>query len=159
MEVEGAGSEFTVTLPTAHVAPEPEENATKLEELASIRRIVLVEYGVEATKMLAFLLEDAGYQVTIAHDGRRGLKQIKKMRPDVAIVDIGLPEIDGFEVARSIRQDSQLDQTYLIALTGYGRASDREKALAAGFDEHLVKPLNPEILSRLLSASRVSPSE
>ena len=158
-EGEGLGSEFIVALPTTEAASDLDESGSNLSELSSIRRIVLVEDSVDATKMLAFLLEDAGYQVTIAHDGRRGLEQIIKMRPDAAIIDIGLPEIDGFEVARSIRQDSKLDQTYLIALTGYGRASDREKALSAGFDEHLVKPLDPEILSRLLAGPSIAPSE
>lgn len=104
--------------------------------------------------MLGFLLENAGYDVSVLHDGRRGLEAIQASRPDAAIVDVGLPEMSGYDVAREVRVSVGGDDVLLIALTGYGRAANRAAALEAGFDEHLVKPVDPELLSRLLVTSR-----
>ncbi|MFK7737482.1 MAG: CheR family methyltransferase [Pirellulaceae bacterium] len=151
---EGKGSEFTVTLPRSG-APDPTpQPENKPGEKSETGRVVLVEDNIDATKMLAFLLEDAGYQVFIANDGLTGVKLIQQIRPDSAIVDIGLPEIDGYEVARRVRSDNDVNRTHLIALTGYGQASDREAALNAGFDEHLVKPIDPDQLDQLLVKRR-----
>ena len=149
----GQGSEFLFTLPLTDA---PATVAHTSEELAGPhaaqqKKVLLVEDSVDAGKMLAFLLEDAGYEVSIASDGRRGWDMIRKDPPHTAVIDIGLPEIDGYQLARMIRRDSAVSGVYLIALTGYGQEADRNEALLAGFDEHLVKPVDPDLLYRLLS--------
>ena len=101
--------------------------------------------------MLCELLTRAGFDCLSADRGDRGLTLIREMRPDIAVVDVGLPGIDGLELARRVRGDATLAQTYLVALTGYGQATDRVTALNAGFDEHVVKPVRAEELVRLLA--------
>ena len=105
--------------------------------------------------MLTFLLELEGFQASCAASGREGLELIIREQPDIAIVDIGLPELDGYEVARRIRAaEAHGRRMKLIALTGYGQPQDIQRALDAGFDHHLVKPLQPELLSEVLANSR-----
>lgn len=152
---EGRGSEFIVTLPVCHPPSETDDPASPAQtEPTGAKRIVLVEDNIDATKMLAFLLEDAGYQVSIAHDGRRGLELIRSMRPDTAIIDIGLPEISGYDLVRQLRNEVELKDMFVIALTGYGQTSDREEALASGFDEHVVKPVDPDLLNQLVASGK-----
>lgn len=103
--------------------------------------------------MIGELLSQAGLKCESAHDGQAGLELILKLRPDAAVIDVGLPSLDGFEVAQRVRQEPNCE-TFLIALTGYGRATDRERALESGFDEHIVKPVDPELLVRLLGRHR-----
>ena len=100
--------------------------------------------------MLEAMLKFDGYTVQSAADGKEGLDQILNIRPRFAIIDIGLPEINGYKVARQIRDKFSSDEVYLIALTGYGRPEDRRAVEDAGFDPHLVKPLKPDELSRVL---------
>jgi two-component system CheB/CheR fusion protein len=104
--------------------------------------------------MLQAILKLDGFQVEVAVDGQQGLDAIFKQRPDVALIDIGLPRLDGYEVARRVRKHPNQSNVYLVALTGYGQAKDREAVFEAGFDEHLVKPVNPEDLARVLNAPR-----
>jgi two-component system CheB/CheR fusion protein len=144
------GSEFNAYLPLSRsneVQPTP---VRYVFHSANRQRIVVIEDNTDSCEMLALLLEQAGHEVKTAADGQSGLELIKSERPSLAIVDVGLPVLDGFEVARRVRQDPQLASVCLVALTGYGQASDQAAALAAGFDEHLVKPLDPEQLSALL---------
>jgi two-component system CheB/CheR fusion protein len=150
---EGAdrGSEFIVRLPrtsepTAAASPRP------AVPWPAGRRVVVVEDNVDSCEMLEFCLRHAGYEVFTAVDGQRGLELICEVRPDLAIVDIGLPLMDGFELARRVRARDDLGSLYLVALTGYGQSSDHAIALDAGFDRHLVKPLDPDELSRLMRA-------
>ncbi len=96
------------------------------------------------------LLHLAGYEALSAADGRAGAELVLAERPEVAFVDIGLPEIDGYQVARQIREGCPSGSVYLVALTGYDSDADRRAAIAAGFDEHLVKPLNVEEMYRVL---------
>lgn len=154
----GCGSEFIVHLPMCE-AVDTAMPSEQDSEYTTSGRIVLIEDNIDATKMLAFLLEDAGFEISIANDGRSGLELIERLSPDTAIVDIGLPEMDGYEVARAIRGDLNRDQMQLIALTGYGQTSDREQALAAGFDEHVVKPVDPDVLCHLLATKRITGME
>jgi DNA-binding response OmpR family regulator len=100
------------------------------------------------------LLSAAGHCVHTANDGQSGLALICNLKPDLAIVDVGLPLLNGFEIARSVRARADLAKTHLIALTGYGQASDSITALEAGFNEHWVKPIDPERLPELLGAQR-----
>src|SRR5690606_25957058 len=101
-------------------------------------------------EMLCAILEVAGFECRSAGRGDDGLELIAEMRPDVALVDVGLPGMSGFDVARAIRDDPTLSEVQLVALTGYGRPQDRERALAAGFDVHLVKPFDLETLCQLI---------
>jgi CheY-like chemotaxis protein len=113
---------------------------------------MLVDDNLDARAMLHAYLVLHGYDVLTAADGQEAVEGILRERPRVAVVDIGLPGLDGYEVARRVRQALGKD-ILLIALTGYGQASDRRKALQAGFDEHLVKPVD---LDRLIEAIHVS---
>ena len=98
------------------------------------------------------LLNASGHDVRVAHDGPTALHVAGDYRPDVMILDIGLPGLNGYEVARQVRQHPLLGGVMLIAMTGYGQESDRQRAVAAGFDHHLVKPVNFAAVQRLLSA-------
>jgi two-component system, chemotaxis family, CheB/CheR fusion protein len=117
-------------------------------------RIVVVEDNDDSRTMLESLLHLDGYDVRTARDGQEGLKAIIESQPAVAFVDIGLPVLDGYQVARQVRFRSELRTVYLVALTGYGRAEDRQAVLDAGFDEHLVKPLRSQELVRVLERVR-----
>ena len=115
----------------------------------TVRRVLLIEDNADARAALAALLELEGYVVEAAPDGASGLEIVRDKRPDVALIDIGLPGIDGYEVARRIR-DLGPPQPHLVALTGYSRSEDRERAAQAGFDAHLVKPIDPTALAALV---------
>ncbi len=112
--------------------------------------VVLIEDNDDSRMMMCELLELSGFQCHTAESGLMGLEIIEEQRPDVAIVDIGLPDIDGFEVARRLRRKHE--DLHLIALTGYGQREDRDEARRAGFDTHLVKPVDFEVLFTLLRA-------
>jgi CheY-like chemotaxis protein len=113
------------------------------------RHILIIEDGPDARRALGRLLEIWGHHVEVAEDGTRGVERAIASRPEVALIDIGLPGLNGYEVARRVRQVLG-NKIRLIALTGYGQPDDHERARAAGFDQHLVKPVNPRLLSRLL---------
>ena len=141
-EGEGRGSVFMIRLPgvTAPARPAPaDEPAAKP---ATAARVLIVDDHEDARMTLKILLELLGYQVLEAGDGIEGLRMALAERPDVAVVDIGLPGIDGYEVAQRMRADAATRDMPLIALTGYGQEEDRRRALDAGFDEHLVKPVD-----------------
>lgn len=116
------------------------------------RRIVVVEDNADAREALRALLELDGHRVDVASDGQQGLERVLAVRPDVAFVDIGLPGMDGYEMARKVRATAEGRGVRLIALTGYGRVEDRRLAREAGFDGHLVKPLDPQALAQLLQS-------
>src|SRR5262249_34301312 len=104
----------------------------------------------DAAEMLRLLLEFSGHEVQVAHSGPEGVRAAQQGQPDVVLCDIGLPGMDGYQVARALRHDPATAGIRLIAITGYGRDEDRCQALAAGFHEHLVKPVDPErLLDRL----------
>jgi two-component system CheB/CheR fusion protein len=147
----GTGSEFTVRLPLASKRPSPPRRRLRRVDNPSEIKILVVEDNPDARETLCTLLQLDGYQVADAAAGLSALEMIERTRPDVALIDIGLPELDGYEVARRIRADKAFEDVLLVALTGYGQDSDREAALAAGFDAHLVKPLSTEDLTRLLA--------
>src|SRR5688572_32722649 len=114
------------------------------------RTVLLIEDNDDAREAVAALLELEGCVVETAAEGVSGIELVRTNRPDVALVDIGLPGIDGYEVARRIRALGP-PQPFLVALTGYGRPEDRQRATEAGFDAHLVKPVDPTDLAALLS--------
>jgi PAS domain S-box-containing protein len=117
------------------------------------RRVLIVEDNDDARQMLKILLEHEGHEVFEAVDGTEGVRAASRLRPDLALVDLGLPILDGYEVARFIRRQDHQPQR-LVALTGYGQPEDRRRALEAGFDEHLVKPVDPDRLADLLQRLR-----
>lgn len=114
-----------------------------------------MEDNDDSRHMLETYLEQAGFSCLSARTGVEGLALVERARPDVAIVDLGLPEMDGLELARRMRSDPRCAHTYLIALTGYGEPADREAVRGAGFDEHMVKPVDlDELVSRLEAGER-----
>lgn len=149
----GKGSQFTLWLPKK-VADEkhverrrtPRVNLSTAEPL----KIMVVDDNTDAASMLAMLLESAGHEVVTAHCAREALDRSKASTPDVFVLDIGLPDIDGNELARHLRAQPETGEAVLIALTGYGLAEDREQTSAAGFDHHLVKPIDTEKLYGIL---------
>ena len=104
-------------------------------------RILVVDDNSDAADMLAILLEQLGHTISVAHDGDEVLKLIDDHAPDLAVLDIGLPGMDGYELARRLRANPSTRDTRLIALSGYGQTSDKEQSKRAGFDAHLVKPI------------------
>ena len=122
------------------------------------RRVLIVDDSVDTAATMAMLLNESGHEVQIAHDGPTALQVAGDYRPEVVILDIGLPGLNGYEVARQLRQHPLLGGAMLIAMTGYGQESDRQRAVAAGFDHHLVKPANFATIQRLLSAIPIAGS-
>jgi two-component system CheB/CheR fusion protein len=116
-------------------------------------RILVADDNHDSAESLGMLLELAGHQVRLAYDGQEALDAAGLFLPDVMLLDIGLPKLDGFEVASRLRQDPRYDGMLLVAVTGYGTDGDRERARAAGFDHHLVKPVDPKELRELIAGS------
>ena len=148
----GRGSEFTVRFPVVESPPSPERVNARRPRPALRRRILIVEDNADARESLQMLLQLAGHEVQTAADGPSGLHKIEAFRPDVALIDLGLPGIDGYDLVRRVRGLPQTQATRFIAVTGYGQVEDRLRALNAGFDVHLTKPVDPERLERLLAA-------
>jgi PAS domain S-box-containing protein len=144
----GKGSSFEIRLPLVEQAEirvaEPEVIQT------TPRRVLIVDDNADAADMLALLLQLDGYQVQAVYSSRDALARAQSFRPDVMLLDIGLPEINGYEVAQQLRAIPQLRNLRLVAVTGYGRSEDRARARAAGFDDHLVKPVEAIELKRVL---------
>ncbi|MFL6710023.1 MAG: response regulator [Massilia sp.] len=148
----GQGSRFEVALPVmehAAAAVPAEDAATPARACAAGRRIMIVDDNIDAAQTTAEILSLMGHQVRAAHDGKAALALLQKMQPDVAILDIGLPDIDGFELGRAVRR--QGFRGTMLALTGYGQERDRQKALDAGFDRHLTKPVDLAELQRAIA--------
>jgi two-component system CheB/CheR fusion protein len=144
----GRGSTFTVWLPLAQ-SGSTQPNVSRSGR--PIHSIVVVEDQPDALRMMQLLLESDGREVFTAENGLEGAELIERLHPDLAIVDLGLPVMSGFDVARRIRADSANDATLLVALSGYGQDSDVQASLDAGFDEHLTKPPDPDVLERVLA--------
>jgi PAS domain S-box-containing protein len=150
----GMGSEFEVHLPIAAIT-RPPAGEKKSESKAHARlRLLLVEDNADAAEALTMLLELYGHQATVVADGLAAIEAVQKSAFDIALVDIGLPGIDGYEVARRVRAMPKAKAMTLVALTGYGQDSDKQRAMSAGFDEHLTKPVKIERLQALLNRRR-----
>jgi DNA-binding response OmpR family regulator len=117
---------------------------------AQTLRVLIVEDNRDAADMLRSLLEECGFQVFVAHSSQAGLESARRHEPNVVLCDIGLPDSDGYVVGSVLRQSSYTQGARLIAVTGHGEPVDRCRALAAGFDQHLVKPVDPRVLLREL---------
>jgi PAS domain S-box-containing protein len=146
---EGMGSVFTIAFPRLPAPPAATVSPRRRTVLP--QRTLVVEDNDDAREMLRTLLELDGHTVHVAANGIAGLAAALEHRPDVAVVDIGLPEMDGYEVARKLRASESLKAIKLIALTGYGQADDARRAYEAGFDLHVVKPVDPERLADAVS--------
>jgi PAS domain S-box-containing protein len=146
----GQGSEFEVRLPRLTTLPAPEP-AGAPAVCGRRRRVALIEDHADARAALRVLLELWGHQVEEAEDGERGLELLRTSSADVALIDLGLPGLDGYALARAARAAAGARRIFLVALTGYGQPQDRQRVEAAGFDAHLVKPVDPDVLQRLLS--------
>ena len=116
--------------------------------------VMIVEDNEDAAESMALLVQSWGHEVLVAKDGRNALELLRDKRPEIVLIDIGLPSMNGYEVARRIRAMPEMAEVFLVALTGYGREQDRNAALQAGFNIHLVKPLEPDRLQTLLSSLR-----
>jgi CheY-like chemotaxis protein len=150
-EGRGHGSEFEITLPLGlPIAPRTHTESVR----GGPCRIVLVDDQDDSRDMLRDLLEARKHVVYDAADGARALQLIAEHKPDVAFIDIGLPVMDGFEVAQQIRKRPDLHQVKLVALSGYGNKSDVQAAFAAGFDEHVTKPAELRRLEQILASVR-----
>jgi signal transduction histidine kinase/ActR/RegA family two-component response regulator len=152
----GRGSEFVVRLPLLKVVPEPRHaHASASAALAAVPplRLLIVDDNVDTATGLAVQLRETGrHIVQLAHTGTEGLAAAKEFEPELVLLDIGLPDIDGFEVARRLRADERFHEVPLIALTGFCGHADRVRAKRAGFDDYLVKPVPYDTLAEVLAA-------
>jgi CheY-like chemotaxis protein len=160
----GMGSEFVVRLPVLPgTIPEqdgPTQGCLRRHEQPLPRhRVLVVDDNVDAANSLAKLLARLyGQEVRVAHDGTQALEAAEHFLPEVVLLDIGLPGMDGHEVARRLRERPTTGQALIVALTGWGLESDRQRSAQSGFDRHLVKPVDPEMLRTLLSETSGSGS-
>jgi signal transduction histidine kinase len=145
----GRGSEFVVRLPVAAAAPAPPPGGAPRPRAG--RRVLVVEDHEDARESLRLLLAATGHTVEVAASGPEGLERLRAWRPEVALVDVGLPGLDGYQLARAVRTDPSLGPVRLVAVTGYGQPEDRHRAVEAGFDAHLVKPVLLDALQRVLA--------
>ncbi|MFL6660760.1 MAG: ATP-binding protein [Rhizobacter sp.] len=149
----GRGSRFTIVLPLAAEEPAPLLlSAPAAPEAAGSARILVVDDNADAVDALSELLRLEGHEVRAAGSAEDAIALLDEFQPQIALLDIGLPRMDGYELARVLRADPRVRSARLIALTGYGREPDRRRALDAGFDEHMVKPVNIEVLLAHLKA-------
>ena len=148
----GLGSEFIVRLPLiVHSPKAPAHIADAPQAATNRRRILIADDNRDAAESLAMLLEMSGHEVRVAHLGHTALSIAQAFRPDTALLDIGMPDLTGYEVAESLRREPWAEGIALIALTGWGQESDRRRALEAGFDHHLIKPVDPDQLAELIA--------
>ncbi|HEY7312421.1 MAG TPA: PAS domain-containing protein [Gemmataceae bacterium] len=156
----GRGSEFVVRLPAAPEGATAARGGAGSEAAVSAsvpsRRVLVVDDNVSAADSIALLLQLAGHEVRVAYDGPTALLITQAFRPRVVLLDIGMPGMDGYEVARRLRQQPRLQPLLLVALTGWGHDEDKRRSKEAGFDYHLVKPTKPEAVRQLLADPKLS---
>jgi signal transduction histidine kinase/ActR/RegA family two-component response regulator len=152
----GRGSVFTVRLPKVSMPMSNQASAPPRHCDGYSRRVLVIEDNHDAREMFRMMLELAGHEVLEAGDGLAGLEMLKAQRPDVAVIDVGLPGLNGYEIARRFRQEPGSEDVMLVALTGYGTPDARERSRQAGFDHHLIKPVNAEALQEILRAEVIS---
>jgi len=150
----GRGSEFTVRLPlavqeSALGAGAPGNGAATL----SAHRFLVVDDNHDSTEALRLLLEMRGHTVQVVHDGHGALQAAREFRPEVVLLDVGLPGLDGFEVVKRLRSTPETSQLLVIATTGYGREEDRARCLAAGFNHHVAKPVDVDRIEEIVGAT------
>jgi CheY-like chemotaxis protein/two-component sensor histidine kinase len=156
----GHGSELVVRLPLAaaaeeRVLPAPADDARSVElSVPHRRRVLVVDDNLDAAETLSRLLRLEEHEVLMAHDGLSGLETAQRFHPDVIFLDIAMPQLDGLEVARRLRREAASARPLLVAITGFGQAEDRARTAAAGFDHHLIKPVDPHDVLSLVRTAR-----
>jgi len=152
---DGRGTEMVLRLP---LAPAEEEAPVTVEATIAVharpRRVLVVEDNDDARNMLVVLLKRDGHEVRSAGDGPTAIEEAESFAPEIILLDVGLPGLDGYAVARRLRASPHTADALLVALTGYGQADDRAKAFAAGFDRHLLKPVDPARILELMREER-----
>lgn len=115
-----------------------------------MRRILIVDDNVDVARSLWILLKQMGHQVEVAHDGRSALDTARRQRPEVLFIDLAMPQMDGYELVQRLRREPQLERSLMVAMSGFGLDEDRARTQRAGFDQHLMKPVDPNFLESLL---------
>jgi signal transduction histidine kinase len=151
----GRGSSFTVTLPLASGEGEAPEAAQGGEDEAAPLHVLVVDDNIDSAQTTRWMLELNGHIPSVAHDGPTALREAQRLKPDVVLLDIGMPGMDGYEVCRRLRSLPETQGTVIIAQTGWGQESDRQKAFEAGFDHHITKPISLDALNALLAQVKV----
>lgn len=146
----GHGSEFVIRLPVAAEGRRIETVESATEPEVPPRRILIVDDNTDSATSLAMLLQASGHEAYTVHDGLEALKAAERLQPNVILLDVGLPKLNGYEVCRRIRQQPWAKNVVILAVTGWGQEEDREKSKAARFDAHMVKPPEHATLMRLL---------
>ncbi len=155
----GRGSQLTIELPLAEPAHKAPASEAPSAGPGHSLDVLVIDDNVDAAEILASMLELSGHQVEVANDGRTGLAKLRSRPHDVVVCDIGLPDIDGFEVARAVRADPALRDIRMVALSGYAQQEDRRRSREAGFDAHLAKPADPRAMLSALTAGAGPMSE
>jgi CheY-like chemotaxis protein len=149
---EDRGAEFIVRFPlTENLGEVASGNPRRLPAAGRRLKVLVVDDNTDLVEMLSTVVEAAGHDAWKAFDGQSGISAALRHRPDVVLLDLGLPDMDGCDVARALRREPALRGAYLVALTGWGQQADRQKTQEAGFDQHLTKPADPGTLTRLLA--------
>jgi CheY-like chemotaxis protein len=156
----GLGSEFVVRLPVvlSLAGQQQDEGEERKTAPKARRRILVVDDNRDSASSLALLLRIMGNETQTAHDGLEALDVAAAFRPDVALLDIGMPKLNGYDAARRIREQPWGKGIVLVAVTGWGQEDDRRRSEEAGFDLHIVKPVEPSALERLLAEVRATPA-
>lgn len=152
----GRGADFLVRIPLADAAAESEKPRHLVTPGMTPRTVLLIEDNVDGAQTLADVLAMHGHRVRVARDGRSGIALAHELQPDVILCDIGLPDMDGFDVARTLRCDGQLRHARLVALSGYAQPEDRQRAHDAGFDAHIPKPPDLDDLLAALATGQLA---
>jgi two-component system CheB/CheR fusion protein len=158
-EGSGKGSEFRIMLPRSVIADATAARQDDSEVSAAsqpARRILVVDDNVDGAESMRMLLAAHGHEVHLAHSGAKAWEFAKELKPEIVVLDIGLPDIDGYEVAQRIRHEAWGENVLMVAITGWGQADDKRRAIAAGFDHHMTKPVDPDHLERLFIRPPVS---
>jgi CheY-like chemotaxis protein len=148
----GQGSEFVVRLPAPPIEAGPPAELAPATATRALR-VLVVEDNIDAAESLATLLRLWSHEVSVVHDGHTALEAAREQQPEVVLLDIGLPGLDGYQVARRLRDELHLDHALLVAMTGYGQPEDRRRSQEAGIQYHFVKPVEPLVLRNLLAGA------
>jgi CheY-like chemotaxis protein len=147
----GKGAEFTLRLPLHGKARRPAQaEAPQAAKPLLARRVLVVDDNIDAAATLEVLLKSLGHEACAAYDGHQALRMAVEFRPDVVLLDIGMPGLDGYEVARRLRALKPAHPMRIVAITGWGQEADRSRSREAGFDVHLVKPVDPTLLTKVI---------
>ena len=147
----GKGTAFVITMPLCQAdATRPSPAAVDVPHVAS--RVVIIDDNQDAAHTMLMLVEQLGGSARMAHDPVSGLAAVQEFEPDIVFLDIGLPGMDGYEACRRIRQQPSARHVAIVAVTGWGQPQDKQRALDAGFDAHLTKPVDPTALAKVLAA-------